>query len=295
MNRWQKFTDWCRAMPQYVAPQHGLSRLMHRLAASERPWLAQRLIRTLMAHYPIDLRDALEPEPTHYRSLNAFFTRALRPGARPLPADPLAFVSPADGILNQCGVLTDGRILQAKGRDYAVSELLATPGATADPFQNGVFGTIYLAPHNYHRVHAPCDCTITEIIYVPGDLFSVNPRTAATVPNLFARNERVVLLCSSAHGELAIVLVGAMLVGSMTLACWDLASFYRKRCFNRQAFRPGLPLQRGAELGRFNMGSTVILVLGRQDVTWDEQARVGQPVKVGQALGRWRALATQGE
>ena len=273
-------------LAQHVAPHHALSRFMHRLARSERPWLARALIGTLLARYPIDLAEAAETDPAKYPSLNALFTRALRPGARPLPQDLLALASPADGALSVCGRLEGDQLLQAKGRWYPVTRLLARddPG----PFRDGHFATIYLAPHNYHRVHAPCDARIDEIVYVPGALFSVNALTAARVPGLFARNERVVLRCSSAHGDFAVVLVGAMLVGSMTLACCDLGDAGRDRGVRRVPLVPGVPIRRGDEIGRFNMGSTVVLVYARDTVEWADIAP-GTPVRMGEPIGRWRA------
>jgi phosphatidylserine decarboxylase len=270
---------------------------MHRLARSERPWLARLLIRALMTRYAIDLRDAREPDPAQYRSLNAFFTRALRSDARPQPAAPLAIASPADGRLSQFGRLNGPQLLQAKGQWYAVSRLLALDDAGARPFLDGHFATIYLAPHNYHRVHAPCAGSIDEILYVPGALFSVNTRTARVVPGLFARNERVILRCSGEHGAFAVVLVGAMLVGSMRLECCDLAPYYRKREFMRRHFAQGIPFARGAELGRFDMGSTVILVFARDAIEWNRDAESDTLVQVGQAIGKWRTpsrVATAG-
>ena len=289
MESWLRFKDWCGVLPQYLAPQHRLSRLMHRLARSERPWLAQRLIRAFMACYPIDLRDAIESDPTRYRSLNAFFTRALRAHARPLPADTQVLVSPVDGQLSQFGVLAGGTLLQAKGHRYSVTQLLAIENTTAHPFRHGHFATLYLAPHNYHRVHVPCDCTLEEVVYVPGRLFSVNTHTARVVPALFARNERVILRCTGQGGEFAVVLVGAMLVGSMALECVDLAPLYAQRLFKRIRFEQGIPITRGAEIGRFNMGSTVILVFARETSEWNEDASPGMTVQVGHAIGRWRS------
>lgn len=283
---WHRFRQQCHVAAQHIAPQHSLSRLMHRIATSERPWLAQALIRKLMAHYPIDLSDALEPDPTRYRSLNAFFTRALREGARPLPADPHAIVSPADGLLSQFGRLDGAQLLQAKGLWYSVARLLALD--EAGPFRDGHFATVYLAPHDYHRVHAPCDGAIEEVVYVPGDLFSVNTRTAEWVPDLFARNERVVLRCRGQRGAFAVVLVGAMLVGSMTLECCDLAPYHTRHAPGRLRMTPGIGVSRGAELGRFNMGSTVILVFERDTIAWRADARPGEVVRMGQEIGRWR-------
>ncbi len=286
-----RFTSWCKVWPQTIAPQHGLSRLMQRLASSERRWLVHWLIRTLMAHYPIDLRDALEPDPTRYSSLNAFFTRRLRADARPGPASSTSLASPADGQLSQFGDLAGHQLLQAKGRAYSVNQLLAIAASDAPQFDDGHYATIYLAPHNYHRVHAPCDCAINEVVYVPGRLFSVNTHTAGVVPDLFARNERVILRCSGQGGEFVVVMVGAMLVGSMILKCCDLAPLYAQRLCMRHRFESGISVARGEEIGHFNMGSTVVLVFARGTMEWNAEARVGDPVQVGQALGRWQGPA----
>lgn len=273
-------------LAQRVAPQHGLSRLMHRLARSERPWLARRLIDTLLARYPLNLAEAAESDPAGYTSLNALFTRALRPGVRPLPEDPHAIASPADGVLSMCGRLEGDQLLQAKGRWYSVNRLLALddPGE----FRDGHYATIYLAPHDYHRVHAPCDARIDEVVYIPGALFSVNTLTATRVPDLFARNERVVLRCASERGAFAVVLVGAMLVGSMTVSCCDLAGGGAVRGIRRFPLGPGVPVRQGDELGRFNMGSTVVIVYARDTVEWADIA-LRSAVRMGQAIGRWRA------
>lgn len=281
--------DWLKVLPQYMAPQHLLSRIMFGLARAEQPWLSRRLIATLCRHYPINLDEAANPDPAAYASLNEFFTRGLRAGVRPLPeGDPAALVSPADGRISQLGPISGGRLIQAKGRSYSVEDLLGTDSLSASPFQGGAFATIYLAPHNYHRVHSPADCRVMEVVYVPGKLFSVNERTARVVPGLFARNERVVLRCQSSSGaEFALVMVGAMMVGSMTLEFCDLAPLYRGRTHRTLRLGGGVALARGEELGRFNMGSTVIMVHARGSMAWDAARAPGDVVRVNQRLGAW--------
>lgn len=288
--------DRLKVLPQYLAPQHLLSRLMFELARAEQPWLVRRLIATLRRHYAINLDEAARSDPGSYHSLNDFFTRALCPDARPLPeGDSAALVSPADGRISQRGRIDGGQLFQAKGHHYSLEALLGTDSLSASPFQGGAFATIYLAPHNYHRVHSPADCRVMEVIYVPGRLFSVNDRTARVVPGLFARNERVVLRCQSTGGsEFALVMVGAMLVGSMTLEFCDLAPLYRGRLHRTLRLGSGVPLARGAELGRFNMGSTVIMVHARDSMCWDESVAAGDEVRVNQRLGAWTSHIDKG-
>lgn len=284
----QRVRDILTVLPQYVLPQHLLSRFMYRLARSRRPWLVQRLIALLCRHYPIALDEAEERDPLSYQSLNAFFTRALRAGVRPLPEDPQTIASPADGAISRHGRLTGEHVIQAKGHTFSVETLLGLDGPAALPFRDGDFITIYLAPHNYHRVHSPVNCRVMEVLYIPGRLFSVNARTARTVPRLFARNERVVLRCLTDDGkEFALVMVGAMLVGSMELKFCDLHPAYRAHSVRRFLLGDGVALLRGEELGRFNMGSTVILVFERDFIEWSALAD-GQALRLGEGLGQQR-------
>ena len=281
----QRIRDVLTVLPQYVLPQHLLSRFMYRLARSRRPWLAQRLIALLCRHYPIVLSEAEHSDTRAYPSLNAFFTRALREGTRPLPEDPAIIVSPVDGAISRHGRLKGQQIIQAKDHTYSVETLLGLDGPAALPFRDGDFITLYLAPHNYHRVHSPVNCRVMEVLYIPGRLFSVNARTARTVPRLFARNERVVLRCLTDDGkEFALVMVGAMLVGSMELKFCDLHTAYRTHSVRRFLLGDGVALARGEELGRFNMGSTVILVFDRDFIQWNTLSD-GQGVRLGEALG----------
>jgi phosphatidylserine decarboxylase len=276
--------NFCRTLPQHVAPQHGLSNLAGRLARSKRPWLARRLKAAFMRRYAIDLSDALESEVDRYPSLNALFTRALKPGARPMPFDETALVSPADGFLAEFGSLAHDRMLQAKGRYYSIDELLAQDTFASQHYHDGLFATVYLAPQHYHRIHAPCNGKIHDVVYVPGTLFSVNERTVQNVPRVFARNERVILHCTGDHGPFALVMVGAMLVGSMALQCCEVSALAGSRRIARRALTRPVAFARGAELGHFNMGSTVVLVFGRSALRWDPTLAVGAPLVVGTPL-----------
>lgn len=270
---------------QRSLPTRLLSWLMFRLTRVETPWFKNAFIRVFMRRFDISLAEAQYPRPEDYRCFNDFFTRALKPGARILAPAP-AFLCPVDGTISQLGTVRDGRIFQAKGHDYSVVELLGGEDQTARDFMGGQFCTIYLAPYNYHRIHMPAGAQLRQWSYIPGRLFSVNPATARSMPNLFARNERVVAIFDTDRGPLAMVLVGALFVGSMETVWAGQISPPHRRRDHGHPYQPMSPLhlERGAEMGRFNMGSTVILLTGPGAVTWDSLARPGAVVRVGQAL-----------
>ena len=257
---------------QRMLPKHLLSRLAGRLAKSRRRWVKALFIRMFCLFYPVDLNEARRTRRSEYRSFNDFFTRKLKSGARPLAGK---FCSPADGQVASRGKISKGTLIQSKGVDYSLEKLLATEDAQA--FAKGSYLTIYLAPHNYHRVHAPASARLIRATYVPGKLFSVNASTAAARRDLFANNERLVMQFESKTGPFACVMVGAMLVGGIKPA-WKAATY-----------KPGLqietamqiPFAQGEELGWFEMGSTVVLVLG-EGVNFD--VRKGSWVKMGQAI-----------
>ncbi|HVS76808.1 MAG TPA: archaetidylserine decarboxylase [Steroidobacteraceae bacterium] len=277
---------------QYLLPQHFLSRQVHRLARSRVKPLKNALIGSFVRHFRPDMSDAADPEPGDYPSFNAFFTRSLRPGSRPLDPDPRALSSPVDGTVSQIGRLDGLRMLQAKGHEYSVEALLGGASAWAERFAGGSFATLYLAPYNYHRIHMPAAATLRAAWFVPGKLFSVNAVTAAAVPGLFARNERVV--CAFEEGPLAfaLALVGALFVGSIaTVWHGDVTpcSPRTARELPLDTGRAPARLERGAELGRFNMGSTVILLLPPGAADWLPALQPGSPVRVGQTIARLRA------
>ena len=245
-------------------------------ARSEHPLVAKPLIRAFAHHYRVDLDEAASSGIDDYRSFNAFFTRALRADARPMPAAPDAVVSPADGYLSQFGRVADGRILQAKGRDFSASSLLAD-STLAELCDGGAFFTIYLSPRDYHRVHAPAAATLRRTIEVPGRLFSVNDRTAQAVPGLFARNERLVCV----FDEFVLVLVGALIVASIETVWEGPESPYRTLRMRAASGR----FDRGAEIGRFLLGSTVIVLFPRDRVSLRKGLTAGMPVRMGDALG----------
>jgi phosphatidylserine decarboxylase len=273
---------------QYVLPKHLVSRVVYHLTRSTNQRLKNFLIDAFMAHFKPEMQDALEPEPTAYPSFNAFFTRALRPATRPVGAEPEALVAPVDGTVSEAGAIDGASILQAKGHRYSVQGLLGGAAHWAPRFLDGQFATIYLAPFNYHRIHMPCDGTLRETWYVPGALFSVNGITAANVPGLFARNERIVLIFDGPLSSFAVVLVGALNVGSMSTVWHGEVSPRHARRVTQlplQAQLSPLFLPKGAELGRFNMGSTVVLLFGPDAVAMNEDLRAGRVTRMGERIG----------
>ena len=271
---------------QYVLPHHLLSRVVYHATRSRIQPVKNALISRFMRGFEPDMSDAVEPDPLRYPSFNAFFTRALRPDARPMPQDPRVIASPVDGAVSQIGVIEGSRMIQAKGHDYSLEALLAGPARWTQRFAGGSFATIYLAPFDYHRIHMPCSGELHSAWYVPGRLFSVNTTTAAAVPGLFARNERIV--CMFEEGELcfAMVLVGALFVGSMSTVWHDQVTPKSRRRPMPLPVSAGLHLGRGAEMGRFNMGSTVILLFPRGAIEWRPSLGSGTELRVGQDLAR---------
>jgi phosphatidylserine decarboxylase len=268
---------------QYVLPQHALSRLILRATRVRAPWFKNWLIRGFLKLYAIDMTDAVQADPLSFASFNEFFTRALKGGTRPIAPGPKEIACPVDGTISEAGLIEGDKLLQAKGRDYTLSELLAAQ-SWARHFDGGSFATIYLAPFNYHRIHMPLRGVLRETVYVPGRLFSVNAATAAQVPRLFARNERVLTLFDTACGEVAVVLVGALNVGSMaTVWGGDITPVARRVVTTLPP--QAVTLDKGAELGRFNMGSTVILLFQAGRARWHAETRAGATVRLGQSLG----------
>ncbi len=274
---------------QHLLPQHAISRAVHAAARSQTPWFKNLLIGSFIKGFKPDLSDALLADPFAYDSFNAFFTRELRTGARPLPQDPQALACPVDGTISEIGHIDDNRLLQAKGRQYTLEALLAGRRDWVERFRGGMFATIYLAPYNYHRIHMAWDGNLREAWYVPGRLFSVNRVTADGVANLFARNERI--LCSFEDPALhhALVLVGALNVGSMeTVWHGEVAPRQPRRLARLDVAAAGGPFaaRRGEEMGRFNMGSTVILLFPRGCIEWADGLVSGRRVRMGEPLGR---------
>ncbi len=277
-----------RALPQHLLPQKSLSRIAHRLTRSEAPWLKNLLIRAFIAHFGVDMGEAAEPDPRRYPHFNAFFTRALRPGARPLPTRADVLCCPVDGSVSQAGTVDGDAIFQAKGQHYSLTTLLGGEAGRAEGFRGGSFATLYLSPRDYHRIHMPTAGQLRETVHVPGRLFSVSPLTTRLIPGLFARNERLVCLFDTEVGPMALVLVGAVNVASMeTVWAGAVTPPFATTTTCRRYPAQGpetVTLERGAEMGRFNMGSTVIVLFAPGAVTWDPSIRADAPVRVGQAL-----------
>ncbi|TMN35375.1 archaetidylserine decarboxylase [Pseudoalteromonas sp. S2755] len=258
--------DKLKIAMQYALPKHAVSRLVGKLAAAEAGALTTKLIKLFIKQYKIDMSEALHEDPAHYKTFNEFFTRPLKPGIRPLAEDSNILAHPVDGAISQLGDVVDGQIIQAKGHNYSLQTLLGGKEEDVAPYVGGKFATIYLAPKDYHRIHMPVDGTLRKMIYVPGDLFSVNPLTAQNVPNLFARNERVVAIFDTEIGPLSMVLVGATIVASIeTIWAGTVTPPAGRDVFTWTYPAEGdnaITLKKGEEMGRFKLGSTVILAWG---------------------------------
>ncbi|UYK79493.1 archaetidylserine decarboxylase [Xanthomonas sacchari] len=270
----------------YVLPHRLLSSLARRLAYSSRPGLKQWLIDTVVRRFGVDLSEAAQPDARAYPTFNAFFTRALKPGARVADPDPQALLMPADGRISQLGRIEDGRIFQAKGQSFTAAELLGDDAAAA-PFANGLYATVYLSPRDYHRVHMPWTGTLRETVHVPGRLFSVGTDAVRTVPRLFARNERLVCHFDTDFGPMVSVMVGALLVSGVETV-WSGVEIprYADRITRKDWRGKGITLQRFEEMARFNYGSTVIVLLPPGVAAFDPTLKAESPVRLGQALAR---------
>ena len=282
--------DLLKTALQYPLPHHLLSRLMFAATRVRSPPWKDRLIRRFIRHYGVDMGIAEEPDPARYPDFNSFFTRALCARARPVIEDPRAIACPVDGTMSQVGDIRHGCLYQAKGRDYSLSQLLADDPQLLDLFTDGKFMTLYLSPKDYHRIHMPLDGKLNKMIYVPGRLFAVNPPSARVVPNLFARNERLINLFEIAAGPMALIMVGAIFVGSMETVWAGRLTPASKRTLQVWYYdsEGSIPTcyAKGAEIGRFNMGSTVILLFSPHSMRWSPQLQPGAYVQMGQEIGR---------
>jgi phosphatidylserine decarboxylase len=279
--------DKLRTLLQYLVPQHLLSRLVGWFAETRVEWIKNGFINRFARIYQVDMSEAAQGNLLSYENFNAFFTRALKPDARPIDADPRSIVCPADGAISQLGDINGDAVFQAKGHYYSLNELLGGDAERARPFLNGKFATIYLSPKDYHRVHMPFTGTLREMIHVPGDLFSVNTRTAENVPRLFARNERVVAIFDTGIGPMAVVLVGAMIVASIETVWAGVVTPVQKqiRVTRYGTDQPSVTLEKGAELGRFRLGSTAIVCFGPGAAAWADAFHNGTPTRMGELLG----------
>lgn len=277
--------DFLFVVMQYFLPHHLISRLVSKVANARMDLIRLPLIRWFIRHYQVDLSESEIGDYHRFENFNAFFTRALTEDARPINDEPGALVSPVDGTISQVGDIKDGRIFQAKGIDFSTVELLGGDEQLAKIFSNGRFSTIYLSPRDYHRIHMPISGVLTDMIYVPGRLFSVNPATTDQVPRLFARNERVVCMFNTEHGRMAMVLVGAMIVASIeTVWAGEITPVRPRIVRHRYGEQEPVSLARGQEMGRFKLGSTVVLLHEDAAMQWLEDKVAGTPVRLGEKI-----------
>jgi len=279
-------SDRLFALLQIILPHHFLSRIMLRLTRSR--GLFRRLFTPwFIRHFNIDMSQARESDWRKYENFNQFFTRELKADARPIQGNEKSLICPVDGCVSQAGAIRADRIFQAKGHDYSLAALLGGENSWSAAFTDGEFATLYLSPRDYHRIHMPLEGRLVEVIHVPGRLFSVNPATARTIPGLFARNERVVCVFETAVGPMAMVLVGAIFVASIETVWQGVVTPPAGRTIRRWDYREkNIVLKKAQEMGRFNMGSTVVLLFGKDRMEWDENIKAGSPVRMGQQLGK---------
>lgn len=272
---------------QYFIPQHLLSRAAGFLANTDVAPVKNFLIQNFIKHFHVDMSEARIENPQHFETFNDFFTRELKPGIRPFDADPHTLISPADGALSEWGTIQEKQLLQAKGRSYSLNALLANQPDLVETFHEGSYATVYLSPKDYHRVHMPLKGTLTKMIHVPGDLFSVNQKTTENIADIFARNERVICIFQTDIGPVAMILVGAMIVasiatvwhGQVTPAPDDVQTWQYTGMQN-------ISLEKGAEMGRFYLGSTVVMLFPKNAVDFSLDLKIGETIKLGQTIGK---------
>jgi phosphatidylserine decarboxylase len=282
--------DYLKAWPTYLLPHHALSRVMHAITRSEVYWWKSRFTLWFVKQFNVDMSLAQEPDLEAYSSFNAFFTRALRTDARPINDDTKTLACPVDGSVSQLGDIKNGRIFQAKGRDYSLLELLGGDVRAAEQFENGKFATLYLSPRDYHRIHIPMDGKLTAMTHIPGRLFSVSPATARAVPRLFARNERVVAYFDTEVGPMAMVMVGAIFVASIETVWAGEVTPPAGKEISHWKYETDNTLHnftKGDEIGRFNMGSTVIQLHAADTIDWLNDIKAGDSIQMGEALATY--------
>ena len=280
-------SDRSAVLPQYLIPKQALTAFAGYVAGRERGWVTTEIIRRFVARYQVNMAEALNSDISSYATFNDFFTRALKPGARPLAQADL--ICPVDGAISQFGRIEKDQIFQAKGHHYSTTAVVGGDAALAAQYQDGSFATIYLSPKDYHRIHMPCDGRLSRMIYVPGELFSVNPVTARGVPGLFARNERVVCVFESARGPFVLILVGATIVGSMATVWHGVVNPPRSKQvrewrYPASAGQAEVFLKQGEEMGRFLLGSTVVLLFPKGPLRFNPAWAAGRGVRLGEAM-----------
>ena len=277
-------SDRLAVLPQYLIPKQALTILAGKLASAEAGSLTTRVIGWFVDRYQVNMAEAANPDIASYKSFNEFFTRPLKAGARP-PAE-ADFLCPVDGAISQFGAIERDQIFQAKGHRYSTTALVGGDRQLAAQFENGSFATLYLSPRDYHRIHMPCDGRLTRMIYIPGALFSVNPTTARGVPGLFARNERVVCVFESAHGPFVLTLVGATIVGSMATVWHGVVNPPRPEVIREWRYdEQNIVLKKGDEMGRFLLGSTVVMLFPGNTLTFNPEWTPTRPIRLGEAMG----------
>lgn len=278
-------SDRLAVLPQYLLPKQALTTLAGKFASARLGGLTTSVIRWFVGRYNVNMAEAANPDIASYTSFNDFFTRALKPGARPLAQADL--ICPVDGAISQFGPIAKDQVFQAKGHTYSTTALVGGDAAAAARFDNGHFATLYLSPRDYHRIHMPCAGELTRMVHVPGDLFSVNPTTARGVPGLFARNERVVCFFESAHGPFVLVLVGATIVGSMATVWHGQVNPPRTGVLRQWDYAPSqVSLQKGDEMGRFLLGSTVVMLFPQGPLQFNPQWSPTRPIQLGEAMAQ---------
>ncbi|MFJ7566287.1 archaetidylserine decarboxylase [Herminiimonas sp. NPDC097707] len=278
-------------LPQYLLPKKALTIFAGKVAGAKAGRVTTGLIRWFIGKYGVNMTEAANPDIRSYASFNEFFTRALRSGARPLADDP--YICPVDGAISQCGTIQKDQIFQAKGHSYSTTALVGGDRELAAQFENGSFATVYLSPRDYHRIHMPCDGRLMRMIYVPGALFSVNPTTARGVPNLFARNERVVCVFEGAAGPFVLVLVGATIVGSMQTTWHGIVNATRNGNIREWHYdKQYLGLKKGEEMGRFLLGSTVVMLFPHDTLSFNPAWAAERPVRLGESMAQTLAVTT---
>ncbi|PHV04296.1 phosphatidylserine decarboxylase [Janthinobacterium sp. BJB412] len=276
-------SDRLAVLPQYLLPKGALTNFAGRVAGAKGGAMTTRLIRWFVGRYDVNMDEALEPDIGRYASFNEFFTRALRPDARPLAA--ADFICPVDGRISQFGAIEDDQIFQAKGHQFSTTALVGGDRELAAKFQHGSFANLYLSPRDYHRIHMPCDGRLSRMIYVPGELFSVNPTTARGIPGLFARNERVVCVFETAHGPFVMTLVGATIVGSMATVWHGVVNPPRTAEVREWSYaEQNIVLKQGQELGRFLLGSTVVMLFPKDRLAFNPAWQPAGPVRLGETM-----------
>lgn len=281
------FFDTFKVLPQYILPQHALSKLMSKFTHSKNTTLKNYMINKVIKLYGVNMAEALPDNPEHFETFNDFFTRSLRPHARPVASGEKAIASPADGAISQLGKINETKIFQAKGKQFSIVDLLGGSVDRAIPFMDGEFATIYLSPKDYHRLHMPLTGTLKEMVHVPGKLFSVNAATTRSVSGLFARNERVVAIFDTAAGPMALVLVGAIFVSSIETVWHGVVTPPSAPTVQSWSYsKKTVTLEKGEEMGRFNMGSTILVLFGKGKTQWDEKLKADALVKMGELIGK---------